>query len=176
MVSFGKIYKKASYLEQLRKDYAAVHRDSGEVEKLVAKMKLADEQMAAGGGFLDVLADISQIIPDNIMLTGLQFSGQDKNVVLRGVSSEMSAVFQFLTILEGAPHLQSVKTRNVTKRKVGDKEVAEFEMAANLETEAKPAKKIPPVPKEGPPAQPQPAPPQEGTVPASTTPPAGETK
>ncbi len=132
LVSFGKIYKKNSYLERLKKDYAAIHKQSGEVEKLVAKMKLASEQMAAGGGFLDVLQETSEVMPENITLTGLQYNSQDKTVVLRGVSAEMSAVFQFLTTLEGVPHLESVKTRNVTKRKLADREVAEFEMVASI--------------------------------------------
>lgn len=138
LVSFGKVYKKSSYLEHLKKDYDGIHRQSEDVEKLVAKMKLASEQMAAGGGFLDVLQDISEVMPGNITLTGFQYNRQDKTATLRGISTEMSSVFQFLTTLEAVPHLESVKTRSVTKRKLEDREVAEFEMVANIQDVAPP--------------------------------------
>lgn len=134
MITFEKIYKRNTYLDVLKKEYADIRKPAEDVEKLVGKMKLAQDQMSGGGGFLEVMNDIHSLVPDNIILTSVQYSGKDHNVVLRGLSPEMSAVFQFLTTLEAAPYLEMVKTRNVTKRKVDDRELSEFEIVANITT------------------------------------------
>ncbi len=131
LTSFEKIYKKNNDLNLLKKEYEKIRPEAEGLERLVAKMKLAQLQ-ASGGSFMDALRDVNQIIPDNITLTAFDYNGQDKNVTIRGLSAEMSAVFQFLSTLEATPELEFVKTRNVTKRKVGDKDMAEFEIVANL--------------------------------------------
>lgn len=132
MVAFEKIYKRNTYLDFLKKEYEEIRVPSEQVEKLTGKIKLAQEQMSGGGGFLEVMNDIHTLVPENIIMTSVQYSGRDKNIVLRGLSKEMSAVFQFLSTLEAAPYLEMVKTRNVTKRKVEDQELSEFEIVANI--------------------------------------------
>ena len=132
MIAFEKIYKRNSYLDFLKKEYEEIRISAEEVEKLVGKMNLAEEQISGGSGFLEVMNDINDLVPENIILTSVQYSGRDRNVVLRGLSPEMSAVFQFLSTLEAAPYLEMVKTRNVTKRKVEDQELSEFEIVANI--------------------------------------------
>ena len=144
-IVYGKIYKKNAYLDEIKKAYDKVHQDSEGIERIVAKMKLANEQMIMGGNVLDVLRDIQQVMPPSITLTSMQFNEKEKNVVIRGISQEMSAVFQFLSSLEATPQLEFVKTRNVTKRKMdeesGGGEIAEFEMVANLEAKGNQVKK-----------------------------------
>lgn len=132
MVAFEKIYKRNSYLDYLKKEYKQVRAQSEDVEKLAGKMRLAQEQMSGGGGYLEVMNDVNVLVPENIIMTSVQYSGRDRNIVLRGLSPEMSAVFQFLSTLEAAPYLEMVKTRNVTKRKVEDRELSEFEIVANI--------------------------------------------
>ena len=132
VITFEKIYKRSSYLGKLSKEYDSIRPQAEEVERLVGKMKIAREQMEAEGGFLDVLHDINEILPDNMTLTSLQYNSREKNVVVRGISTEMSAVFQFLSTLEATPQLEFVKTRNVSKRKVEERELAEFEIVAGI--------------------------------------------
>jgi Tfp pilus assembly PilM family ATPase len=132
MICVEKIYKRTGYVNDLKKQYREIQTEAEEVERLVAKMKLAGEQGAAGSGPLDVVREISVVLPDNIVLNGMDYSEQERTVTIRGVSSEMSGVFQFLTTLESTEILEQVKTRNVSKRKVEDREVAEFEMTANI--------------------------------------------
>jgi Tfp pilus assembly PilM family ATPase len=136
LICMEKIYKRSGYVNDLKKQYREIQTESEEIERLVAKMKLAQEQGGAGSGALDVLREISDVLPDNIVLTALDYSEADKAVTIRGISSEMSGVFQFLTTLEGTQILEQVKTRNVSKRKVEDKEVAEFEMSAKIPSNA----------------------------------------
>ncbi len=150
LIVFEKIYKRGQYLTQLEKAYASVRTESEGLERLVAKMQLAREQVAGGGNFMDVFLDVHQVIPDNIQLTSFKYDGREKGVVLRGISAEMSAVFQFISILEAAPHLGFVKTRSVTKRMMGEKELAEFEIVAQIEEPAEGAR--------GPQAEIEPAP------------------
>lgn len=132
MIAFEKIYKRTSYLDYLKQEHEAIRGSSEDVEKLVDKMRLAQEQMSGGSGVLEVMNDLNQLVPDSILMTSFQYSSRDKNIILRGVSPEMSAVFQFLTTLEAAPYLEMVKTRNVTKRKTEEQELSEFEIIANI--------------------------------------------
>lgn len=132
LISVEKIYKRSGYLSQLKKQYQSISSEAESVERLVAKMKLAQDQATGQNGVLDVLKDITEVIPPNIVLSAMNYNSQDRSIVIRGVSSEMSGVFQFLTTLEGTPVLEQVKTRNVSKRKTADKELAEFEISANI--------------------------------------------
>lgn len=132
LICIEKIYKRSGYIGDLKKQYREIQTEAEEVERLVAKMKLAQEQGGAGGGILDVLREISAVLPDNIVLNALDYSETDRTVTIRGISAEMSGVFQFLTTLEGTQILEQVKTRNVSKRKIEEREVAEFEMIANI--------------------------------------------
>jgi Tfp pilus assembly PilM family ATPase/Tfp pilus assembly protein PilN len=134
LICIEKIYKRTGYIGDLKKQYREIQTEAEEVERLVAKMKLAQEQAGTGGGVLDVLREISEVLPDNIVLSALDYSETERTVTIRGISAEMSGVFQFLTTLEGTQILEQVKTRNVSKRKVEDREVAEFEMIANIAT------------------------------------------
>lgn len=132
-VCFERIYKKGGYFDKLQKEYASIRKEAEEAERLVSKMKLANQQMNARGSFLDVLHDLNEVIPPNIYLISVQFHDRDKQLVIRGISDEMSGVFQFLSTLEATPVLEFVKSRSVTKRKVEDKEKAEFEIVASIE-------------------------------------------
>ncbi len=133
---FTRFYKKTSYLNNLKKMYISIKGESEGIERTVAKMKIAQEQMSANGSFLDVFRDIQIVLPPTISLTSFEYQAKDKTVVIRGISEEMSTIFQFLSTLEATPYLEFVKTRNVSKRKVEEKELAEFEMIANIETKA----------------------------------------
>lgn len=132
-VSFEKIYKRGAYRKMLETEYDSIRREAGEVERLVAKMRLAQEQRGSGEGFLDVLHGINAVIPNDIYLTSFQYEDKDKQLVIRGISeSEMPAVFQFVAALEGTDHLKSVKARNVSKKKVDNIDVSEFEIIAGI--------------------------------------------
>lgn len=134
VISFEKIYKKDQYLKYLKSEYSKIEAPAEEVERVVAKMKLASEQLNIGGNLLDVLYEITEVLPPNIYLTSVQYNALESNMVIRGMSEEMSAVFKLLSTLEAAPHLEFVKTRSVTKRKIDDKEMAEFEISAEIAT------------------------------------------
>ncbi|MBN1687886.1 MAG: pilus assembly protein PilM [Candidatus Omnitrophica bacterium] len=131
-IAFHKYFLKITYLDALKAEYEAIEPEANDLERLVAKMKLAQEQAGGGQNFLEVLYDVRGVLPDSIYLTGLNFDDQEKSITIRGISEEMSSVFQLLSTLEAAPHLEFVKTRNVTKRKVDDQDVAEFEIVANV--------------------------------------------
>ncbi len=132
MIGFEKIYRRTAYLDALKKEYVSVRPESEEMEKTLGKIKLAQDQMGAGGSFLDVLKDVTGVLPDSMTLTAIQYQDRDKSLVLRGITQEMSSVFQLLSTLESTPYLESVKTRNVSKRKVGEKELSEFEIVAGI--------------------------------------------
>lgn len=132
LVGFEKIYKRSTYLEYLQKQYSEIKGPAEDVEKILGKMKLAQEQTQAPGDFLEVLNDVNLTLPDTMNILSMEYSSKDRNVVLRGTAQEMSSVFSFLSTLEAAPSLEQVKTRSVTKRKEGDKEISEFEITANL--------------------------------------------
>ncbi len=132
VISLEKFYKKDRYLRSLKKDYSEVHTSADEVERTLAKMRIASEQIQAGAHFLDVIYDVTEVLPMDVYLTSVQYQTADNALVIRGISEEMSAVFKLITTLEGTAHLEAVKTRNVTKRKVKDKEVVEFEISGSV--------------------------------------------
>lgn len=137
LIGFEKIYKRNVYLDYLKKEYAAIQGQAEDVERVIGKIKLADEQSGGQGSFLEVLNDVNSVLSDSLIVTSIEYNGKEKNVILRGTAQEMSSVFQFLSTLEAMPALEQVKTRNVTKRKSGETEISEFEISAVLPGGAK---------------------------------------
>lgn len=132
VIALIRVYEKNHYLGLLKQEYKQIEPEAIDIERQVAKMRLAQDQRLKGGGILDVMKEVTETLPENMTLTFFQFQGKEKTVNLRGVSEEMSSVFQLLSTLESTRYLEFVKTKNVTKRKLKDKEMVEFEIVAHV--------------------------------------------
>ena len=81
---------------------------------------------------LDVLAELYDLIPADIQLSGIKFTLQGK-FSIEGHSRTMGTVFSFIGDMEESVFFKKVESRRTTKRRVDDREIVDFEIICILE-------------------------------------------
>ena len=81
---------------------------------------------------LDVLAELYDLIPADIQLSGMKFTLQG-NFSIEGNSRTMGTVFSFIGDMEESVFFKKVESRRTTKRRVDDGEIVDFEIICILE-------------------------------------------
>lgn len=80
---------------------------------------------------IDVLAETYRIMPDGLYLNSLSYA-QDREVLLRGRTQNLSNVLNSLSLFEKSGIFKGGKINYATKRKTKGAEIVEFEIVARL--------------------------------------------
>lgn len=135
-IFFGKAYIKKQYLFQLKEEAAKVSEKAEKLSGMLKEIEEVRERIYKRDVALKFIYEIHKAIFPEIYLTSINFDGEDQ-VILRGVSSVMSEVFDFLNALEKSECFYNVKTKFVTTRKIENKDITEFEIECPIETSFK---------------------------------------
>jgi Tfp pilus assembly PilM family ATPase/Tfp pilus assembly protein PilN len=135
-VFLGRMFNKERYLGQLKNRLLQIQDKTKELNGMVKGIETIKERVYTRGTSLNLFYEVHKAVLPEIYLTSITFDGKDE-LTLRGQSNEMSEVFSFVTKLEESGYFQNVKSKYATKRKVGDKEVTEFEISCPLEDKYK---------------------------------------
>lgn len=126
------IYSKKQYLEQLNQEVLRTQREASDIEVLKKRIQIIRHATRLQNSSLEILSVLLRIIPSDIYLKAITFE-EGSQVVLKGVSKEMSTVFEFRSILEKQPNFKNVKTKHVTKSgNNGGNEETDFEITCPL--------------------------------------------
>ena len=131
-IFLGKTYNKKQYLDRLKKETFKIQEKAGKLESMLNEIGGIKERVVQKDFTLNFIYEIHKTIFPEIYLTSISSTGENR-LILRGVSSLMSEVFEFLSVLEKSECFQNVKTKFVTTRKIGNKELTEFEIMCSLE-------------------------------------------
>ncbi|MFA4988550.1 MAG: pilus assembly protein PilM [Candidatus Omnitrophota bacterium] len=135
-VFLGRMYNKERYLGQLKRRLADIQGKTKELNGMIRGIEAIKERVYTRGSALNLIYEVHKALLPEMHLTSISFEGKEE-MTLRGQSNEMSEVFSFVSKLEESGYFQNVKSKYATKRKVGDKEVTEFEISCPLENKYK---------------------------------------
>lgn len=127
----GSFYKRAHYLRELEKNIEKTSGAAGEIEDKAKRLKFIQRRTNADKSVLKYLKEISGVLPASIYFGSVDYADGDK-IMLKGYAEEMSDVFNYVKILEELKIFKGVKSEQVSKKKVGDKNMSEFEIVCNL--------------------------------------------
>ena len=94
---------------------------------------------------LEAVAALTERTPSSIQWDSLAFLKADR-LTVKGLSTEMPKVFDMVNELKRLPLFADIEVKQATKRRVGDKDITEFEIVcvfAPLDTEAPHAEAAP---------------------------------
>jgi len=128
----GNIFFKSSYLTKLNDKYAPVIEASKRLEDNFSQMRAVKKALKSRNVALDVLAELYDLIPADIQLSGIKFTLQG-NFSIEGNSRTMGTVFSFIGEMEESTFFKKVESRRTTKRRVDDQEIVDFEIICTLE-------------------------------------------
>jgi len=132
LILIGKIFFKSTYLNNLTDRYQSVIESSKRLEEDFSQIRLIKRELKNRSLALDVLAELYELIPNDIQLNGIKFS-LDGAFSIEGNSRTMGTVFSFIGDMEESIHFKKVESRRTTKRKEGDREIVDFEILCTLE-------------------------------------------
>lgn len=135
-VFLGRMYNKERYLSQLKQRLDQIQNKTKELNGMIRGIETIKDRVYTRGTSLNLFYEVHRAISPEIHLVSISFDGKE-NLTLRGESNEMSEVFSFVNKLEESPFFQNVKSKYATKRKVGDKEITDFEISCPLQDKYK---------------------------------------
>ena len=127
----GDFYKRLHYISELEKNIERTSEAASDVEGKVKKLKMIQNRTNADKSFLKYLKEISASIPHSVHFDSLDYMDGDK-IILKGYAGEMSEVFEYAKALENLKIFKTVKSEQVSKKKMGDKNMSEFEIVCGL--------------------------------------------
>jgi Tfp pilus assembly protein PilN len=126
------IYFKKMYFGKLNKQYGSLGTQTKQLEKDLAKISMLKSYISKRGYPIEVLTELHNITPLDLELEDIRFDEQGKFSV-KGTAETISTALAFRDSMEKSKFFKDVKTRYTTKRKEGEKDVADFEISCLLE-------------------------------------------
>jgi len=122
-----KTYNRQRLLKLLDSQIQLLGKDVNELDSISKKIKIVKERLDTRTSALNYLDYIHKLTPADIRFDVITFEAASK-VTLRGEALQMSDVFKFITALENSGYFKNIETKYTSKRKVAEKEVAQFEI------------------------------------------------
>lgn len=123
---------KGLYLRELDVRYKKIEGETKSLESKFAGLNAIRSHLASRGYSLEILTELHNITPEDVALDDIRYEGKGPFSV-RGTAESMSSVFYFVNEMRKSVYFKDVKTKYTTKRRVGDKDVTDFEIAATLD-------------------------------------------
>jgi Tfp pilus assembly PilM family ATPase len=127
------IFAKGAYLKKIENRYAALAAQVQELETDFSKIGLIRSYFTFQGYSLEVMTDLAKIAPDNMQFSDIRFDNEVGKIAIRGTAESMASVFSFSENLDKSKFFKEVQVKNTSKRKDGERDVTDFELACQLE-------------------------------------------
>lgn len=128
----AKIYKRISYLNELKQEDIEMRKGVEEIERLRMKIRLVEERLGAGDSILNVIDELYRVTPKELYNKSLEID-EERNIVIKGRASAMSEIFNFITTLEESERIANVKTSFTATKEDKEGNYAEFEISCKYQ-------------------------------------------
>lgn len=120
---------KAQYLKRLKVELDKIINEAKPLEEIEKRFQLLENRYQKKPTSLDVLYEFHQILPAQVSLVNLSYE-EDNQVVLRGQTAQLNAVFDFVSQLEKSNVFKNfnIKVRYATSKKTQAGEMVDFEI------------------------------------------------
>ncbi len=128
----SQIYFKTAQINELKKRYLPIQKEASALEEGYIRVRAIKSHLALRGKSLETLAELSSLLSDDLFFTDMKFDSAGK-INLKGSSYSKPSIFSLVDKIEGSALFRNVQTKYITGRVEDDKELADFELTANLE-------------------------------------------
>ncbi len=118
LLGFAKrIYDKQVYIRYLDSEIKKITPLAQEVENMFKKIELVGSWREASGSPIDILRLLYDLIPENVWLSRFDCSEEDKMLTLKGSSTNISKIFEFVNELKKAAYFKNVELKYAGEKK-----------------------------------------------------------
>lgn len=120
---------KTKYILRLEGELSKISKEAKPLEEIEKHLKLLESRIQKKPTSLDVLYELYQIMPNEVLLVALSFE-EDKEIILRGQTQALNPVFSLVSQLEKSDTFKTftIKVRYATTKKTQTKEFVDFEI------------------------------------------------
>ncbi|MBN2097041.1 MAG: PilN domain-containing protein [Candidatus Omnitrophica bacterium] len=131
---FGKkMHNQKIHLADLEREIANTQGLAKQVEDMLKSVQLIARRSRLEGSSIDVLRELHALVPEDISLANFSYDEGSKIIGLRGISTEMSAIFRFIEQLEGSSYFKNVQLKYVSEKKAKTAGLTDFKIECSLE-------------------------------------------
>ena len=127
----GKSFKNERYYAGLYRQHQVLEEEAQLMERQMEQAAVIKGWLQNRGRLLNAIVELAEHTPPTILWDSLSVNAEQQ-LSLKGVSEEIPKVYDFANALKSSPRFLNVEARRVTKRKVGDNNVTEFEIVCSL--------------------------------------------
>ena len=123
----GRAQKEQWYYRALSKVYQRSAQEAEQVESAIHQVGLVKEQLRHRGQLLAAVQALASRTAPEIRWDSIAFT-EGEGVILKGTSTELPKVYEFVAALDAEPLFGQVQARRVSKRKGEEEELTDFEI------------------------------------------------
>ena len=124
---------RAQRIKALDAQLAALHSQTAAVQDLKEKIAKIEEYTAAKNSCMEILREMSIIIPDDITINRFSFE-KNESVILTGIARSHSSAVNFSLKLNESPFFENVKIIYTRKKDIPGEEIVDFEIFCGLKS------------------------------------------
>lgn len=127
----GHFHQKKVYTELLEKEIYKTQEIASAIEGKLMRINLIEKIKNEDNSFLFYFKKISELLMGGMYFRSVEYV-QGKKITLKGNANEMAEIFDFVKTLEESKIFKGVKSEHVSKKKSGDKILANFDIVCRL--------------------------------------------
>ncbi|MEW6009413.1 MAG: pilus assembly protein PilM [Candidatus Omnitrophota bacterium] len=125
------IYDKSRLLKLIERQIKVLSPQANTQDEIIARFETVRQELRQSVFISELLKQIYNIIPQDISLTNLDIE-RDKTLILKGQTYNFSSVSNLYNLLEKSENFKNVRLRYVTKRKIRESELTDFQIDCTL--------------------------------------------
>lgn len=126
------INTRSRHLRDLDKKLSLLWPEIDKLSDMQKKLLFVQRQLEQRYAAIQILDELYKITPEGILLNIFIYE-KDNQAVIKGAATEMSLVFEYVSILEKSKFLKNAEVRFATKRSAKGQEFTDFEIFCSLE-------------------------------------------
>jgi Tfp pilus assembly protein PilN len=124
-----KFYRQTIYLNQLKSNLSVIIDEAKELRTMKNQLDVLQRKNLTSGKAVEIISELYKILPEQVLLTAVHYNHAG-SLNFRGTAPETIIVLGIIPLLEKSDIFSRGKVRYVTKRKIDNKEIVEFEIEA----------------------------------------------
>lgn len=137
---WAKVGSSQSYLKRLSEHNGAVEREVGGLVRDYKRILFIKDFISNRRILSALLAELLKLTPQQISIDSVKVDEAGK-VSIMGQSTQLSAVFKFITTIENSKYFKDASAKSTRTKKMDDRDITKFEIVFSLTTEELAAKK-----------------------------------
>jgi Tfp pilus assembly PilM family ATPase len=127
LMLIGRAHEQSRYAGQLRRLVGQHTAEVAEIEDALKQIEFVKERLRRRGLLLEAASTLAEFTTPEITWESLSFT-EGEGVVLKGTSTALPKIYEFVAGLDGSALFGQVETKRVAKGKSGEHDVTDFDI------------------------------------------------